>query len=209
MFKRQLTIPGLAILAILATLPAARGTTVDTFSFTEGDWSNFSMMSNGTVTLNPIPTGILTGSFTGVVEPGGFIELADLSAFTLAYQSQSLTTGENLASLTLFSYDTNGGASSLDIAGLGFPFDLCVGAAATLQAGCTANFQENFPAGTKGVVDFDGIFEVSPDQPVITLVSSVTTNPTVTPEPQSTVFVILALIALVLAHSRSKSNRTL
>ena len=206
MFKLQLTIPGFALLAILGTSPAARAATIDTFSFTQGDWSDF---FQGTGTLAPITNGILTGSFTGIVEPGGFIELTDLSSLTVAFTSPHLSTEEILASTTLFSYDTNGGASSLDIAGpQGLP-TICVGAAATLAAGCTLGFHETFPVGTKGDVEFGGAFLVSPDLPVITLESSVTTNPAVTPEPQSTVFVSLALVALVLMHSRRKTRRTL
>lgn len=56
----------------------AHAATVDTFDFSVGGWAS-PLSDDGTYQLgDPIPSAVLTGSFTGTVEPSGFIELGDL-----------------------------------------------------------------------------------------------------------------------------------
>ena len=105
----------LAIIAVLAAVQPGWATTVDTFDFTQTGWSVF---FPGTGTF-PDSTGLLSGSFTGAVEPNGFIEQGDLTAFSAVFTPADPTPFTPLAlnQLTLFSFDTAGGASSLDFAG--------------------------------------------------------------------------------------------
>jgi hypothetical protein len=81
----------------------------------------------------------VTGIFTGAVEPGGSIQLGDLTAFSATYTLStgllSLVNTYSLADLQLFSFipGANGPNSSLDIFAsvtASPPGSLCVGAAA-------------------------------------------------------------------------------
>jgi hypothetical protein len=49
---------------------------------------------------------MLTGSFTGIVEPGDIIELGDLSSFSAQLAGLGVNEVEPLLDLTLFSYLT-------------------------------------------------------------------------------------------------------
>ena len=177
---------GLAMAAAMISAPAAHASIINTYNFTQSGWFDV---------VNPIPTVgnaepniILSGSFTGTVEPSGVIALADLTAFTETINAGTATFTQVLSQLSLFSFNTNGGASSLTIArNPVFEVNLCAGAAVFLSANCTRNFTLNYPAGIFGV--YEGLgnpFFVSENLPVITLQSSVTTQPTGTaPEPAS------------------------
>ncbi len=128
------------------------------------------------------------------MQPSGLIEQGNLTAFTGAFQKITnnpvFTLGLN--SLELFSFDTIGGVSSLDIAANGAENStLCVGAATNLSASCTGGL--TFPSGTVGVSLLDNIpLGITLSLPVITLASSVTT-PVPAREPSS-----LALLASAL-----------
>ncbi len=168
--------------------------TIDTFDFTQVGWVQVGGLQGGTVSGSvPDLGGILSGSFTGTVEPSGLIELGDLTSFSDTYFDSanpggiSLNSGDPPFKLSLFSYNTTGGASSLDIAGsVGQFFAACVGAAVPLDAACSPNLQFFYPPGTNGVIVELSSFPVyfTSVQPVITLVSSITT-PAV-PEPSTT-----------------------
>ncbi len=181
----------------VATLPAQAGT-IDTFDFTQSGWTA-AVLNGSVITAGSTDTGgILSGSFSGNVEPSGLIELSDLTSLAATY-SDSLSgdiaiQGQN--HLSLFSYDTTGGASSLDIAGT-FPFsEICVGAAVPLDAQCTDSSSFTYPAGTDGAVLLQaGVpFSITADQPIVTLVSSVTTSPV--PEPASIWLLVTALAGM-------------
>lgn len=141
----------------MAVSATAQATTIDTFNFTQTGW-NYILHTSGGVG-EPDPGGILTGTFTGTVEPSGLIELGDLSSFSVLHtDSAGVALGESLPSLTLFSYDINGGASSLGVAGPEIPYvgaghTICVGAAAALSpicAGAPSFSILSFPLGTNG-----------------------------------------------------------
>ncbi len=111
-----------------ALLPvAAKATTIETFSFTQGGFSD---------------SGELSGSFTGALESNGSIELADITAFSAEYISESGQATQAvlaqfpLSSLDLFSFEpgADGPNSSFDLfATLGTGADqACSGAAAGL-----------------------------------------------------------------------------
>ena len=177
-----------------------RAATIDTFDFTQVGWIEVASFLGGTVSGSvPDPGGILSGSFTGTVEPSGLIELGDLTSFSDTYFDLANPGGiglNSLFNLSLFSYNTTGGASSLDIAGsFGQLFAACVGAAVPLDGFCTSNFQLFYPPGTNGaiVVLARSPVEFTSNRPVITLVSSVTTPPAV-PEP-STVSMLMTFLA--------------
>lgn len=162
----------------------ADAATVDTYDFSVGDWS---------LLLNGSPENeVLTGSFTGVVEPSGLIELADLTSFSATYAASSW----GLADLSLFSFDTNEGASSLDVEAGAQPhvFGVCVGAAASLAANCTTNFLNLPPIGTSASYVANEIpVEVSSAQPTITLESSINT-----PIPGTLSLIVPGLLAFAL-----------
>lgn len=170
---------------------AAQATTIDTFHFTQAGWF-FGYPATGAD-----PGGLLSGTFTGTVEPTGRIELGDLSSFSAFYSdSAGQGLGEDLSQLTLFSYDINGGASSFDVAGpvaANTGHTICVGAAAALDPTCAA-FNISFPAGTVGsYVDATGASLTTSEQPVLTLESSVRT----VPEPSSLAIMLTGLVALI------------
>ena len=189
------TLPLLAIAGLLVVSSGAYGATIDTFNFIEPN-----------VYENGAPAGGQTfefaGSFTGAVEASGFIEQADLSAFTVQLADSNGNPipqySMGLSSLTLFSFDANGGASSLDFAGT--PeialSNFCVGAATALDAACTFNFGYTYPVGTVGVLLLQGPADLSSSFPQITLVSSVTTPPSsAAPEPPFTLALGILLLA--------------
>ena len=163
------------------TVSAVQAKTVDTFDFSIGSWDDYSIPGG---VGSAIPDAVFTGSFTGVVEPGGLIEQADLSSFNATY-SQGLDTLATLqlGGLTLFSFDTTGGASSLDFAGPLVSFsNICVGAAVALDADCTDNFTVAYPPGSTSIILLTGEpFAISFTQPTVTLESSVTPLPAALP----------------------------
>ena len=72
-------------MAIGGAFPS-RAATIDTFDFTQVGWVQVASFIGGTVTGSvPDPGGILSGSFTGTVEPSGLIELGDLTSFSDTY----------------------------------------------------------------------------------------------------------------------------
>jgi hypothetical protein len=193
-------IAAVAAVGSAAVLSPVRAATIDTFSFTQSNWLG-SFTAGGMVQLNgAVAGGLLSGTFTGIVEPGGLIRLGDLSTFsdiftdTLAPMGVA-TTGMNLGSLTAFSHLTTGGPSTLDIAGTADTGGNCIGGAVPFSPVCTFDFNFTYPPGIFGAVFIVGDpipIAVALDQPVITLVSSVTTTPAV-PEPSE-----LSLLAVFL-----------
>jgi hypothetical protein len=181
----------IAAITAVGCATAASATTIDTFSFTQSNWLG-SFSSNGGMvqTDGTVAGGLLSGTFTGVVEPGGLIRLADLSTFSDIFTDSLApmgvaTTGMNLASLTTFSYLTMGGPSTLDVAGAIDAGGNCMGGAVPFSPNCTFDFHLTYPAGIFGavfIVNDPVPIAVALDQPVITLVSSITTPPAV-PEP--------------------------
>lgn len=171
---------------------SAQAAVIDTFDFTQAGWVFDAGIHDGVLVPDvPDPGGILTGSFSGTVEPSGLIELGDLTAFSVAYSDTGFPAGHvslALGDLKLFSYNTLGGPSSLDIdAGSGNR--TCVGAAVPFSSDCTFGFAFAYPPGINGAVfEVPSFFTIpnfiTAQQPAITLVSSVTTTPHI-PEPSS------------------------
>jgi hypothetical protein len=213
-------------LAIAAQLPA-RADTVDTFTFTQPVWYQVPpgdyTYSDGYYVADPSstpdPGGVLSGTFTGTVDSTGRIQLADLSAFSATYSDSAFGTGDTqgLADLALFSYDTQGGAGSLD-----FDFNFngatgyCVGAAVVLDALCTNDLTAVYPAGAVGAlfnIGTDGHLAaaLSFTAPTVTLVSSVT-MPLAVPEPSTPMLLatgvaVLLELSMVREHRRSRARR--
>lgn len=98
-----------------------------------------------------------------------------------------------MSGLTLFSYDTTGGVSSLDFAASQSDVTICVGAAASLSSACTNGFTFFYPAGTNAVFLIGIPLAIGSGPPTITLVSSVTTSPSSVPEPGALVSFTTAL----------------
>jgi len=161
----------------------AKASTIDTFSFTQSGYTG---------------GGTLTGTFTGTVEADGFIEQADLSAFNATLTAPE-TEGEAMGffyqtDLQLFSFlpSSDGPNSSLDFYAqtAGLDQNVCVGAAAAFGlCGAGGNFA--------GIANTIGVADAStPNLPVLTLISSLPTNPPATvPEPATDSFCGVALIA--------------
>ena len=98
----------------LALMASPAHAAVETFSFTSGSYS-----INGDSGPPYIDAGI-TGTFSGVVESDGYIRLADLVSFeaTVFFNNVDSVSGPlDLSDLSLFSYDTLGGAASLFVKG--------------------------------------------------------------------------------------------
>ncbi|MGH9619296.1 MAG: PEP-CTERM sorting domain-containing protein [Bryobacteraceae bacterium] len=157
----------------------AKATTIDTYDFIQQNYS-------------PVVTTI-EGTFTGVPNAAGFITLSSLIStnFTPAF----------------FSFDINGGNSSLDLAAnvptTGFNNSVyCIGAAAAF--GGNINGVNCGPGGSNGYIIVAGFTEVSKSQPVVTLVNSYTT----VSEPSSLVLMSVALASLaMLLRRRSTALR--
>ena len=165
--KRLIALGSAAVIALTGLAPRAHAAVVDTFSFSNfGHWS---FADSG-----------LFGQFTGTVEPNGFIELADLSAFSV----QGFILGSPLvdavkANLAFFSYDTKGGASSLGFIAPDGNTAACSGAPSVLDLRC--NPGGNNVASTRADILDDGfVVAYTADQTAVTLVSSVST-----PEPST------------------------
>ncbi len=160
--------------------------TIDTFSVSQTNWLF------GQEPPNPL-SGTLTGSFSGIVEPSGLIEQGDLTAFSLTYRDQFNSIPFVLSELSLFSFDTKGGVSSLDIAAQQ-SYVFCEGAAAVLDPACFGVFRPQTVAAE--VVLGGDTSAYTLDAPTIQLVSSVTTTPLTTPEPGSLLLSVLGLLTI-------------
>jgi hypothetical protein len=172
----------------LAGLVPARAAVMDTFSF-----SNLSGWSES-------PTDF-SGSFTGTVEASGLIELSDLTAFFVFAHVEGTPFFDNsLSNLTLFSYDTGAGASSLGFIDTTRSGTVCAGAPSVLSLTC--NPGGNNPVSTLAAMVFGGTFVVStPDLTTVTLVSSSV------PEASTWVMMALGFTGLGFAGYRT-SRRT-
>ncbi len=170
-----------------ACLPA-QATTIDTFDFLINPIGGDPATGWYSVSNPPVRTGtFLVGSFSGVVEANGFIELGDLQSFsTSLYALEGTTSAAAPSALSLFSYDTAGGASSLDFVTNSHYF-ICVGAAATLDPKCgaaTVPYPVNTTADALiGPPAIDQGYTYAISRPLITLVGSTTIPSTPVPSP--------------------------
>jgi len=204
-----------AVLGV-ALLPTRAGaTTINTYSFTQGGWH--SPISGPLVTDN----GLLEGTFTGVVEDAGYIQLADLSAFSMQYTDDfaglNVLFTYSLSDLQFFSVnarpapsDPDHGAASLDVIARhvfgspATPLTMCVGAAATFSPSC---YPGSTIPGTKAILA--GSIFWSTALPVITLVSSVEIPDPITavPEPGTLMLLGTGVISLIGARRRRAATR--
>ena len=173
MRRMSVTTAALIALGLASLAPCiAQADTVNTYDFRIDGWTIFPKGQ-------PDSSSILTGSFTAVVEPNGLIEQADLKSFTAKFSPYLFSW--TLSDLSLFSFNTNGGASSLDFVAGVRPEEVgtCVGAAALFAADCTIGFEEFPPSGTLAsiVVGNHFLTETSSTQPTVTLESSLVVTP--------------------------------
>ncbi len=180
----------IATIAIAARMPVTAAT-IDTFDFSQPGYTD-----------DTGAPGILSGSFTGTVEASGFIENADLSSFTaqLTFSDGFTVMFPALRSLApggapFFSYNVNGGASSLDFIATDEANTIaCEGAAATLACGA--------PAGAFGIAPGFGQTDT---QASISLVSSVTPVSSA-PEPGTEALAGAGLIVLGMLRRARKAR---
>jgi hypothetical protein len=171
-FPKRLAVPVFSVLISLVGAAApARATVLDTFAF-----SNI-----------VIGTGI-TGEFSGAVEPGGLIELSDLTAFQIEFLfGWNIVAGYNtLTHLSLFSYNTAGVASSLDIVEQ-LLYTGCLGAVSVLSPAC--NSAGTNPASTLGVI-------LSVTTPIFLTSNSPTVTLIAVPEPSTWTTLLLGFAGL-------------
>jgi hypothetical protein len=180
---------GIAVAVACAGLPAAAGaTTIETFTFSEGNWSYYDATGAGSD-----DGGRLEGTFTGVLDADGRIPLGNILSFSVLYTNRlGVTVGTGLT-LDFFSFDatpfdtqSTGTSSSLDfiVEPPNKVAAICVGAAATLSPDCHLVYGG---PNTKGVVTIPTAQYFSSDAPVLTLVSRWdspdTPPPSTVPEP--------------------------
>ena len=196
MRRMSVTTAALIALGLASLAPCiAQADTVNTYDFRIDGWTIFPRGQ-------PDSSSILTGSFTAVVEPNGLIEQADLKSFTAKFSPYLFSW--TLSDLSLFSFNTNGGASSLDFVVGVRPEEVgtCVGAAALFAADCTIGFEEFPPSGTLAsiVVGNHFLTETSSTQPTIALESSLV----VTPLPPALSLFATALLGVCLFGWRKR-----
>ena len=193
----------------VALLAAPAHAAVETFSFVSGSY-----MFSGSP--GPVDASV-TGTFSGNVEGDGYIELADLVSFNAAVHINyvySLSGPLDLSDLTLFSYNTLGGAASLSLEGAHSSPDIsgsvCMGAPAALDPKCASGSTNpiamfsyswsNLPPPAVGV----GVIVHTTVAPTITLVSAAAA-----PEPATWALMALGFAGLgLVGRARSASART-
>jgi hypothetical protein len=179
---------------ILLALQSAGASMLETFTFTQAGYSAAS----------------LSGSFTGLVEADGIVQLADLTSFTanlttnLGFPIGAQTDTYALGDLKLFSISVapDGPNSSLDLFAsitTGTPGNLCVGAAAAFDLCGTSNNAVGFAQVRYAPNPFltvktsqTAVVNLVPAAPVTTV-----------PEPASPVMIAIAL-ALGMAWQRRR-----
>jgi PEP-CTERM motif len=197
----------LALGAILVS-SAASAVTVDTFDFTLS--TGWTRDHAGTPVADPGAS--LVGSFVGVVEPDplGTIALGDLTAFSASFtDSEGFAIGgatlqSGLSTLTLFRYETLGGAGTLSFAQLGNveKGNACVGFFSFLSDATCAFFEPLFPGANAFILTAGVRYGSTADLPTITLVSSVTTPPAAVPEPGSWALFGIGVVSIALIRRR-------
>jgi hypothetical protein len=142
--------------------------------------------------------GILFGTFTGTVEPDGFIQLADLTDIDV--MSNIFFGALTRANFSLFSFNTTGGSSSLDFIASDptIPVLACAGASIALFAPCNA-FGRDPTDATATVFTFEPLFIF--DIPTITLASS-----TPIPEPPTWAMLLAGVAGIALARIASRGR---
>jgi hypothetical protein len=196
------------IAAAMLCATSAGAATIDSFTYTQQGWSSV---------FGQDETGLeLTGAFTGVVGPGGYIELGDLTAFSATLGIPGGTPHPLLlGDLAFFSFGTTSGPTTLSFAA---EFDgnwTCMGLASTYFPGC--NPDGSNPAEILGVFNTQRIpVLISDEAPAVTLVSSVDTTPPTgpvdpapIPEPAAWATMLLGLIAIGGAMRVSRRRRGL
>lgn len=179
---------------LVASLAAAAGivgsvqaSTIDTFNFSQIGWF---YLDN-----TPVPQGLFSGSFSGVVEPGNTINLPDLTSFNASFSISGKAQYYKLQNLSLFSFTTTGGPSSLGIiANQDVVNGVCTGAPVVLTTSC-GNVSAPTAFGALFFAQSNQTESLTYTQPAVTLVSSVTA-PTPVPEPRSVLVFLSGVITL-------------
>jgi hypothetical protein len=188
-----------ALLLAAAFIPAAvDAATIETFTFVQTGY--------------PL-TGMLTGTFSGVVEPNGSIQQADLTALSASFTADRgvpigiQVDSYSLTNLQLFSFipSMDGPNSSLDIFAsvtIGPPGSICVGAAAAFGlCGLGGNL-----AGIYHLIYQPNPFLwVSTTQSAVVLF--VSAQSTTTPEPASSGLCGLAMASAFVWRRRQLGRR--
>jgi hypothetical protein len=172
----------LAAILTMAGAAEMHASIMDTYSFIQTGYQH----------SGDLAPGILTGSFTGIVEDSGLIELADLQSFTATFWAGSMWTTTDPV---FFSFDTNPGAGASTLGFAAYPAygDICVGAPAAFAFGdCHAA-----PPSQPVTGSFLGFF--TDVLPTVELISSTTTGPPAqssVPEPSDALLLGLGLCGL-------------
>jgi hypothetical protein len=178
----RLAMPLAALVLSMSFSLGAKATTLDTFSFSLS------------TSLGSLPF-VIDGVFTGTPNAAGFLSLSpDLLEFSNLDSVKNVTPA-------FFSFDINGGSSSLDFAAEDSSGDVfCVGAAAAF--GGVINGVNCGAGGVTGYVNFNfsGQHTVLTAQnfPTISLISSHTVPPTPTPEPSGLVLMAIGLLSVAI-----------
>lgn len=189
-----------AALALTAAASCGEAATINTYSFSQPGYVFF--------VRGPTGPGTLNGTFSGTLNSLGEWQLGDLSSLslTISYPTDhgtSIDNAGNLAGLSFFSFNTSSG-SDLSLVFQGSSVVTCVGATATLLLEC--NPTGSNPADTFGdALINEAVFARTNQAPVITLLSSVTSEAAV-PEPATWAMMLLGFGVIGCATRKRRAH---
>jgi hypothetical protein len=162
-----------------AFVASSQATTIYTFDFTQNGYT-------------PGSGGGILGSFSGTADPSGYISLSNLITFSLE--------DAVVPRPAFFSFNIDGGSSSLDVATVATSTqDLCIGAAAAF-GGVIAGINCG-PGGNNGYLGpiSAGVTFTTQQLPTVTLASMTTTQ---TPEPGTVSLLAMAAVLMIFGALR-------
>ena len=201
--KRIVTFGVLAVAGFLAVAAPGRAATVDTYSFTDDGEYMFVFTSSGETILSALLPVTIDGRFTGTVDALGAIEQSDLTAFSVDATALLLgvAISGGLSDLSFFSFTPTGGDGTFNFSVTTGSGSVCAGFSAAFDPACANPAAKSLASAAIRVASPDGVNVesfVTSQVATLTLLSSVTTNPSgpAVPEPSTWSMVTLGFAAI-------------